>query len=122
MKAVVAASPWKAADQITADRNREYALRVMADSLARGEAPFLSHLLYTQILDDSDIEDRRLGLFAESRWIKKADKLVVYQDYGTSKGMKDSIAFATDNAIAVEYRSIGINHNPRQSPYEAHAD
>lgn len=122
MKAIVAASPWKAADKVTADRNREYALRIMADSLARGEAPFLSHLLYTQILDDSDIEDRRLGLFAESRWIKKADKLVVYHDYGVSPGMRDAIAFATENEIPVEHRSIGFNHNPRKSTYEAHAD
>lgn len=32
-------------------RNERYARACMVDSLARGEAPFVPHLLYTQLLD-----------------------------------------------------------------------
>jgi hypothetical protein len=34
------------------DGNLAYARAALADSLARGEAPFASHLLYPQVLDD----------------------------------------------------------------------
>ena len=32
--------------------NLEYARRCMSHSIGMGESPFLSHLLYTQVLDD----------------------------------------------------------------------
>jgi len=32
-------------------RNRAYARRCLADCLARGEAPFASHLIYSQVLN-----------------------------------------------------------------------
>ena len=38
------------------------ARRAMLDCLKRGEAPFASHLLYTQALDDSDAAHRKLGI------------------------------------------------------------
>jgi hypothetical protein len=42
--------------------NLSYGRRCMADCLRRGEAPFASHLLYTQpgVLDDSLPEERQL--------------------------------------------------------------
>lgn len=45
-------------------RNRMYARRAMLDCLRHGEAPFASHLLYTQVLDDTIPEDRELGMSA----------------------------------------------------------
>lgn len=44
--------------------NIEFARACMADCLKRGEAPFASHLLYTQpgILDDTKSEERMLGI------------------------------------------------------------
>ena len=49
------------------ERNQLYALEAMADSLGRDEAPFVPHLLYTQALDDTDEDDRALGMAAEIR-------------------------------------------------------
>lgn len=50
MMRVVVESPFAGDIQ----KNIEYARKCMADCLKRGEAPFASHLLYTQdgILDD----------------------------------------------------------------------
>ena len=42
-------------------RNREYALEAMRHSLYLGEAPFASHLLYTQMLDDDTPAERMMG-------------------------------------------------------------
>jgi len=104
MKLVIIESPY--AGDI--ERNLIYARKCMADSFKRGEAPFASHLLYTQegILND-DIEDERtLGINAGLEWGKLAELTVVYIDYGISKGMQYGIDNAIKNNRFVEYRRI----------------
>jgi len=75
-------------------RNEEYAKKCMHDSLMRGEAPFLSHALYTQCLNDTIPEDRKMGMEAGWEWIKVSDFTAVYEDYGVSNGMKQGIEIA----------------------------
>lgn len=89
-------------------KNIEYARKCMADCLKRGEAPFASHLLYTQdgILDDDIPHERELGIEAGFAWGELAEKVVVYQDLGISAGMQLGIDRATARDIPVEYRSI----------------
>ena len=101
---VVLESPF--AGDIT--KNIEYARKCMADCLKRGEAPFASHLLYTQdgILDDDIPHERELGIEAGFIWGEQAEKVVVYQDLGISGGMQLGIDKATARGIPVEYRSI----------------
>lgn len=71
------------------EANTDYARAAMADSLARGEYPIASHLLYTQpgILDDGVAEQRQLGIEAGLAWRKVADRAVFYVDRGWSGGM-----------------------------------
>jgi hypothetical protein len=88
------------------DLNVKYARRAMLDSLERGEAPLLSHLLYTQVLDDNIIEQRRAGIAAGHSWMEVAHAVVVYVDYGVSSGMAWAIALATSLGIPVEERRI----------------
>lgn len=49
-------------------RNQIYARWCMLDSLRRGEAPFASHSLYTQMLNDEDTEEREIGIDAGFAW------------------------------------------------------
>lgn len=86
------------------DRNVRYARRALLDSLERGEAPYASHLLYTQVLDDSTPEQRQHGLEAGWAWQSVVDAVVVYTDWGISAGMQAAIDSAK---CQVEYRSIG---------------
>lgn len=74
----------------------------------RGEAPFASHLLYTQkgILDDTDKNERKLGIDAGLCWGEVADKTVVYQDLGITMGMLQGIDHAHSMKRPVEYRSL----------------
>lgn len=96
-------------------RNIKYAIMCMGDCLIRGEAPFASHLLYTQtpehgMVSDFDERYQRIGrdaaINAALSWGTVADKTVVYTDLGISSGMK----YGIDNAVAVgrlvEYRQI----------------
>lgn len=102
---VVLESPF--AGDIT--KNIEYARKCMADCLKRGEAPFASHLLYTQdgILDDDIPHERQLGIEAGFVWGELAEKVVVYQDLGISDGMQLGIDKATARGVPVEFRSLG---------------
>ncbi len=89
-------------------RNIAYARRAMNDSLKRGEAPFLSHLLYPQVLDDRDPTERRIGIQAGLEWGKFADVTVVYCDLGISPGMEQGIRDAIDKGRPVVKRLIGV--------------
>ena len=90
------------------EKNIRYANKCMRDCLRRGEAPFASHLLYTQdeVLDDDIPEERKLGIEAGLIWGKEAEKTVVYQDLGITEGMKQGIKQAEIEDREVEYRTI----------------
>lgn len=104
MKRVIIESPY-AGDIHT---NTEYARCCMSDSFRRQEAPFASHLLYTQhgILDDSNAHDRRLGTEAGFMWVHSADLVAVYVDRGISDGMRQGIERARDRGIPIEVRAL----------------
>lgn len=92
------------------ERNERYARKCMKHCLERGEAPFASHLLYTQpgVLDDTVIEERELGIKAGLLWGEQADITAVYCDYGITPGMDLGIERAKEQGRAIEYRSIGV--------------
>lgn len=71
--------------------NLTYARVCLRDSIQRGEAPLASHLLYTQALDDSIPEERKLGLMCGIVWIPHANYGVFYTDRGWSAGMLASL-------------------------------
>jgi len=88
------------------EKNIEYAKLCMKDSLMRNEAPLLSHLLYTMVLDDTIKEERELGIEAGLSWRHSANKTVVYTDLGISPGMQHGIQDAIDWDREIEYRAL----------------
>lgn len=104
MRLVILESPY--AGDI--DANTAYARACVRDSLARGEAPIASHLLYTQpgILDDAKPDERQWGIDAGLAWRGVAQASVVYVDRGITKGMDYGIAAARAAGVPVELRSI----------------
>jgi len=90
------------------EANLTYARACLADCLKRGEAPFASHLLYTQdgILDDTIPEERERGIHAGFAWGEVATRVVVYTDRGISSGMQYGIDSATKRGVTVEYRTL----------------
>lgn len=105
MKLVVIESPY-AGD---VERNVEYAKRCMKDSILKGEAPYASHLLYTQVLNDEVKHERREGIRAGFAWGEQASKRILYIDYGMSNGMKLGLQEANRLGQEVEIREIGKN-------------
>ena len=107
MKRVVIESPY-AGD---VDTNVKYAKECVMDCLKRGEAPYASHLFFTQegLLNDDDPTERDLGIKAGLEWGRSADYVVVYVDHGISKGMERGISSAISRGKKLVYRSL-INH------------
>ena len=103
MRLVIVESPF--AGEVEA--NIAFARACMLDCLRRGEAPFASHMLYPQVLDDLDPEERRQGIEAGLAWGEQAEATVVYTDRGTSAGMELGIERARKVGRPVEFRTLG---------------
>ena len=105
---VIIESPFAGRTLLERERNIGYARRCMRDCFERGEAPFASHLLYTQdgILDDDIPAQRTLGIEAGLMWGQYALKTVVYTDLGISQGMQQGIASAQKFNRPIEYRRL----------------
>jgi hypothetical protein len=78
----------------------------MLDSLNRGEYPFVSHLLYTQVLNDAVPEQREQGIAANIAWLTAADFVAVYCDKGITKGMDLAITAAVLKHKRLEFRML----------------
>ena len=103
MKKVIIESPYSG-DVV---RNTDYARACLLDSLKRGEAPFASHLLYTQVLNDLDEYEREMGMKAGFVYtLKAADLVAVYTDLGISNGMEAGITMAEMGGVEIEYRTL----------------
>lgn len=89
-------------------RNVRYARACVLDCLRRGEAPFASHLLYTQpgVLRDSSPVERMRGIQAGLEIARRADKTVVYADLGMSEGMRMGLEAAQAAGRPVETRRL----------------
>jgi hypothetical protein len=104
MKLVIVESPY--AGDVTA--NVAYARQCMHHCLSRNEAPYASHLLYTQegVLDDDVVDQRLLGIEAGLAWGAVADLTAVYLDLGVSRGMIYGIERALKQGRPVELRVL----------------
>lgn len=103
MKRVIIESPF-AGDR---ERNIAYARAALLDSLKRDEAPFASHLLYPQALDEDDPYHRMWGIKAGYAWWDMVEVVAFYTDLGWSKGMTVADELARDRGKRVEHRHLG---------------
>ena len=106
MRLVILESPYAANTPEGIETNIRYARDCLRDCVMRDEAPIASHLLFTQILNDSVPEERKLGIAVGLAWAKKADAMVVYLDRGMSSGMIAAVHYAIAHNLPVEYREL----------------
>ncbi len=103
---VYVASPFKGATIEETRQNIIYARLCMLDSLTRGEAPYWSHLLYTQVFAET-LSLREVGLAAGDAWRSVADLVAVYQDLGVTPGMQRALTAAHETRTPAAGRNIG---------------
>lgn len=87
-------------------KNIRYARLCGLDCIRRGEAPYASHLLMTQFLDDTSLSEREVGMKAGLIWSATGELVAVYIDLGISDGMKRGIAAAETLEQPIEYRKL----------------
>lgn len=105
---VIVESPFAGKSTEERDENVAYARAALRDCLHRGEAPFASHLLYTQagVLDDDIPAERNHGIESGFAFRCTCSKTVVYKDRGISSGMEWGIRHAEELCQPIEYRSL----------------
>jgi len=109
MRRVIIESPFAGKTQKEIDRNTDYARACMLHSLGLGEAPFLSHLLYTRVLDDNVEKERKLGILAGFAWAQVAHATVVYVNLGITIGMMRGAEAASMAGRTVEFRYLALD-------------
>lgn len=118
MALVVICSPLRAATPDEVEKNKAYAREALRNSLLRGEAPFASHLLYTQVLSDEIPEERAAAITAAHQVIMRAERLAVYIDRGVTDGMKDEIRIASVSGVRIVFRTM--RHPTADMPISTH--
>ncbi|MFA5123017.1 hypothetical protein [Zavarzinia sp.] len=124
MLRVIVESPYAAPTPEGVEANVAYARKAMLDSLGRGEAPYASHLLFPQVLDDADADQRKRGIEAGLLWGEAAAITAVYVDRGISTGMLLGVQAAAwrrtievrwiEGEIAPMDREFRPNNGPKQ--------
>lgn len=88
------------------ERNLRYARACLLDSLSRHESPFMPHLIYPQVLDDTNLDHRTQGIIAGLSWVEASEKFIMYVDLGKSAGMLMEETRALRCNIPVEERTL----------------
>jgi hypothetical protein len=105
MKRVIVESPYQGDIAL----NTMYAQFACHDCLVNhNEAPYASHLLYTQphILRDEEPGERKLGINAGFNWRAVSELSAFYQDLGISEGMLLGMADCAFQANPFKERTL----------------
>lgn len=89
--------------------NIQYARACMKDMLLKEEAPYASHLLYTQegVLDDKVPSERSRGIYAGFAWKHLPNvHTIFYTDRGMSLGMDLALEYCKQKGMSYELRSL----------------
>ena len=98
MKLIYVASPY--AGDI--EKNTQFAKEACRFVMSEGHAFFAPHLLYPQVLNESNPDERQLGLEMGKEILGWCDELWVFGDT-VSPGMQAEISLAQEHEIPVIY-------------------
>jgi hypothetical protein len=108
---VVIESPFRGCPEYSNAKAKLYLTACIRDSIDRGEAPFASHRMYTQALDDSVPEERKIGISVGLQFHRVAERIVFYTDLGWSDGMMQARGLAEAVGFPIDDRSIDWSCN-----------
>ena len=97
MKMIFVSSPY-AGD---VEKNIKFAKQACQYVITTGNAFFCPHLLYPQVLDDANLEERSLGMEMAKQLLSVCDELWVFGDR-ISHGMFEEIEYARKNDIPLK--------------------
>lgn len=72
-------------------RNKEYARYLTRVALVNGFAPVTVHLYLTEVTDDNNPAERRMGMTAGLEILRQCEYILIGDRYGITSGMKEEI-------------------------------
>ena len=87
---------------------RDYLHDCLRDSLSRGEAPFAGHAYLPAVLNDDDPDERRQGIDCHLAWLKAAEEVALYVDFGVSDGMAEAYFRLCEPRSLAAWVDIGL--------------
>ena len=87
------------------EENTRSAIRYCRFAIDKGYMPIASHLLYPQILDDNNPDERKLGIIFGIKLLEKCREIWVFENLGKelSLGMHKEVDAARSRKITVRY-------------------
>lgn len=105
-KLVIIESPYRATPHYSEEQHRLYLMHCIEFCVRQNEAPFASHLLLPEVLDDDDQFERAFGIRCGFAWGQHADLVAVFSDFGVSPGMTDAIEHWNKLGKRIEWRKL----------------
>ena len=97
-KICIVESPYAAREHngvfYTVEDNKAYLQKAIRHAIAAGYAPFASHQMYTDALNDSIPGERKLGMSMLEPFLELAAEVRFYEDHGFSSGMDYALRLA----------------------------
>lgn len=107
MLRVYIASPFRGATVEETRQNIVYARLCVLDCLERGESPYASHLIITQVYAETDAL-RDIGLRAGDAYRAVSDVVALYVDLGVTDGMRRAEVAAAHRNIHTWTRMVTL--------------
>ncbi len=93
--------------------NLQYLHRCIRDCALRGDSPYASHLMLTTALDDTNPQERALGIELGLCWRRAADCAIFYTDLGWSSGMIAAQELYLAEHMPFEIRALDLDPNAK---------
>ena len=86
------------------NRNMRTAAQYSKTVVNEGHIPITPHLFFKDFMDDHDPEEREKALEMSKQLLERCDEVWVFDENGTSEGMKGEIELASQLGKQVRYR------------------
>ena len=85
-------------------KNLRNAAAYSAEVVKEGHIPITPHLFFSAFIDDHDPQEREKGLAMSKELLRLCDEIWVFDENGTSEGMKGEIMLASTLGKPVRYK------------------
>lgn len=86
------------------NRNLKAAARYSRTVVDEGHIPITPHLYFREFMDDHIPEEREKGMEMSRQLLERCDEVWVFDENGTSDGMRGEIELASQLGKPVKYR------------------
>ena len=86
------------------EEHRELRMFVRKTVVDEGHIPITPHLFFKDFMDDHDPEERKKAMEMSKQLLERCDEVWVFDENGTSEGMKGEIELASQLGKQVRYR------------------